>query len=205
MAEYKGGPTSESEGNDFTKNLNPATAGLYYANMAALNFSVQKALAEGKLAKENTNLGYNYNRGQLLKQEPIRFQANRNAANSAGLAESGTLAQTQQRTASDFADRATRMAQQRSQAVQRINQGEQSAVGGANIGQLKAAAGATAEQAQWLAEHPPPKAESAPSTPSTTPKGYSNNPPYIHPLSAGYGTPGYIKPLRKIASKKAVG
>ena len=131
--------------------LNPATAGLYYATMAKLNFSVQKAQAEGKQALANLNSAYEFNRGNALRQEPIRFQQLRNQANSQGLAESGVAAQNAQRAATGFAEKAQALSQQRAQAAQKVRTGIQNAEREGTLGQQEDIARAGKEQAEYIA------------------------------------------------------
>ncbi len=147
--------------------LNPAVAGIYNATRAALEFSLQNKLGEGNLAKANANTNFNFARGNVVRQEPQRFQANRNAANSQGLAESGVLAQTQQRQAAGYNQQLGGLAQQRAQAVQRITTGEQNATQAHSIGEIGNLANAKKEQLDYLLANPPQ--EATPSTPNGSP------------------------------------
>ncbi len=160
--------------------LNPAVAGIYNATRAALEFSLQKSLAEGNLSKANTNTNYNFARGNVVRQEPQRFQANRNAANSAGLAESGVLAQTQQRQAANNTQQLAGLSQQRAQAVQRITSGEQNATQARSIGEVQNLANAKKEQLDYELANPRPPAATTPSTPSGVAPSPTSN------LPAGY-------------------
>ncbi len=172
--------------------LTPAIAGLYYATKAGLDFSLQRTLAEGNLAKKNANQNFDFARGNVVRQEPQRFQANRNAANSAGLAESGVLAQTQQRQAAGFNQQLTGLSQQRAQAVQRITSGEQNATQAHTVGEVQNLARAKKEQLDYDIANPP--AAATPSTPNTSlPPGYT---------STTKGGTTYISQPRKQAAKK---
>ncbi len=192
---------------DPSKVLNPGIYGLYYATNAALNFSLQNKLAQGNLAKANTNQNFDFARGNVVRQAPQRFQANQNAANSAGLAESGILAQTQQRQAANLGQQLTGLSQQRAQAVQRITSGEQSATEGARVGKEQNWARAKKEQEDYnIANYVAPTTASTPGVAPAYPTA---------PLPPGYTArtqPGgsvSISPppgtLRKKAVKKAVG
>ncbi len=149
--------------------LTPAIAGIYNATKAALEFSLQKTLAEGNLSKRNTNQNFDFARGNVVRQEPQRFQANRNAANSQGLAESGVLAQTQQRQAAGYGQQLAGLGQQRAQAVQRITSGEQNATRAHSIGEIQNLANAKKEQLDYELANPRPPAEATPSTPNGSP------------------------------------
>ncbi len=167
--------------------LNPAVAGIYNATKAALEFSLQKTLAEGNLSKRNTNQNFDFARGNVVRQEPQRFQANRNAANSQGLAESGVLAQTQQRQAAGFNQQLGGLAQQRAQAVQRITSGELNASQAHAIGEKQNIANANKEQLDYLLANPPEKAKEAT---ASTPNGVAPSPTTNLP-------PGYTATTQK--------
>ncbi len=136
-------------------NLNPATAGLYAATKAKLEFSEKRATEEAKEAKGLTNANYQYNRGANLRAEPLKLRSSLNAANTAGLAESGTLARNQGQIQTDFASKQARLGELRRSAINKINTGlarkdvELGLEGQANI------ANANAGQINWLKENPP--------------------------------------------------
>ncbi len=141
---------------------NPAIAGLYHATKAALDFSLNKTLAEGNLSKKNANQNFDFARGNVVRQEPQRFQANRNAANSQGLAESGVLAQTQQRQAANYNQQLGGLAQQRKQAVERITSGEFNATEGRRIGVEGLQKQAKKEELDYELANPPKEAAKTP-------------------------------------------
>ncbi len=174
---------------------NPAIAGLYHATKAALDFSLNKTLAEGNLSKRNTNQNFDFARGNVVRQEPQRFQANRNAANSAGLAESGVLAQTQQRQAANYEQQLTGLGQQRAQAVQRINMGESGAYEGRRVGQEQNIARANKEQNEYnIANYVAP----TPSTPNT---GSGSTPSGLPQVIGGKQQPSSGAPRKKAMLK----
>ncbi len=151
-------------------NLNPATAGLYAATKAKLEFSEKRATEEAKEAKGLTNANYQYNRGANLRAEPLKLRSSLNAANTAGLAESGTLARNQGQIQTDFASKQARLGELRRSAINKINTGlarkdvELGLEGQANVGK------ANAEQLQYLKENPPtPAAAPAVTTPNGKP------------------------------------
>ncbi len=184
--------------------LTPAIAGIYNATKAALEFSLQKTLAEGNLSKANTNANYNFARGNVVRQEPQRFQANRNAANSQGLAESGVLAQTQQRQAAGYGQQLAGLGQQRAQAVQRITSGELNASQARAIGEKQNIANAGKEQLDYLLANPPEKAkEATASTPNGVAPSPTSNLPPGYTATTQKGGSVSISPSPIIASGKA--
>jgi hypothetical protein len=96
---------------------------LYYAELAKLNFSNQKAQAEAQRGKALTEANYAYNRGSALRAEPLKLTANRNAANTAGLAESGVLAKQQGQIQTQATQGLGRLAEQRRTAIENFNTG----------------------------------------------------------------------------------
>lgn len=140
----------------------------FWANQAALNFSTEKALAEDQKAQRETNATYEYNRGLNARAEPLRLTANRNSANSQGLAESGVLAKTQGQTQTQYAEKGARLNETRRNAIEKYQEGERNATTqyGLDTGKEVAAAQAeglkTAEEEGAVAK--PAAAPTAPAT-----------------------------------------
>jgi len=199
----------------------------FWAEIAALNFSTEKALAEDQRATRDTNAAYQYNKGVSLRAEPLRLTANRNAANSSGLAESGVLAKTQGTTQTDYAQKGERAQEVRRNAVEKYQDAERSAVASYGLGVNRAVTAAEAQQQRELEENPPkPAAEPTnvaptnPAVPSNAggtktvlgPPGKGGVVPYEEGSPRGWvrvGMPNRVpaKPVaavRKAAAKKAV-
>lgn len=137
-------------------NLDPAIAAKYNATKASLEFSNLRAQELAKEAIGTTNANYNYNRSVALRAEPLKLRANMNAANTAGLAESGQLARTQGQTQTQFAQKQARLGELRNQAVNKIRTGLTSSETANALKQNEAVATANAEQQKYLLENPPP-------------------------------------------------
>jgi hypothetical protein len=99
----------------------------FWANQAALNFSTEKALAEDQRDQREANATYEYNRGLNARAEPLRLTANRNSANTQGLAESGVLAKTQGQTQTQYAEKGARLNETRRNAIEKYQEGERNA------------------------------------------------------------------------------
>jgi hypothetical protein len=121
----------------------------FYANQAALEFQRNTLEAEDQRAIRETNANYNYNRGLNERAEPLKLTANRNAANTQGLAESGILAKTQGLTQTDYAQKGARLGETRRNAVEKYTQGEKTAREDFNI---KTAGNVAKEQENQLKE-----------------------------------------------------
>ncbi len=106
-----------------------AFSAAFYENQAKLEFQEKNALAADTRERSNAESTYAYNRGLNTRAEPLRLTANRNQANTAGLAESGVLAKTQGQTQTDYAQKDARLAEGRRQAIERINANENTTKG----------------------------------------------------------------------------
>lgn len=194
----------------------------YYANLAALEFQRSQALAADKAGREQTEAGYNYNKGQYEKAEPLKLTANRNNANAAGILESGQLAKRQGETQTDFTTKQGRLSDQRRAAIEKYNSGDQQAENAFRVGQNKALAESTEQAKKELLENPPqPQAPAYPTPPAQqkaieagTPAGPGGVVPYEGGgVRVGPARPNVVSSkaqpnsaaIRKAAAKKAVG
>jgi hypothetical protein len=129
----------------------------FYANQAALEFSRNNLEAEDQRSIREAEANYNYNRSVNERAEPLKLTANRNSANTAGLAESGVLAKTQGVTETGYAQKNQRLGETRKNAVEKYTQGENTAREDFN---LKTAADVAKEEENQVKE-----AEANPPTP----------------------------------------
>lgn len=129
--------------------------GIYFANLAALNFQRENALAQDKRGREQANAQARYAKSELTRQAPLRYAANRNNANSQGLLESGQLAQRQGQTQADYASKQARIAEQRRSAIERFNEGDANAGKGYLVGAQKAEQESFARAKEQLERNPP--------------------------------------------------
>jgi hypothetical protein len=143
-----GAAVSVSESNPFSA--------AFWANQAALNFSTERMLAEDQRGVRDANTSYEYNRGVNERAEPLKLTANRNSANTQGLAESGVLAKTQGLTQTDYAQKNQRLAETRRNAIEKFQEGERDTVTKYGLETANKAAAANAEYAKELEENPPP-------------------------------------------------
>jgi hypothetical protein len=203
----------------------------FWANEAALTFSTERSLAEDQEATRETNSTYNYNRGVNQRAEPLKLTANRNSANSNGLAESGVLAKTQSVAQTDFAQKDQRLGETRRNAVEKYQGKENDAVTQYGLDTAKYVADAQTEGLKALEENPPaPALGVAPTNPATAvnpggvktvrgPAGPGGVVPYsesskagsvrVGPATAGPPRVVGVKPqpvstVRKAAAKKVV-
>lgn len=133
----------------------------YYANLAALNFQKETTLAQDRRGREQASASSRYAKGELTRAAPLRYAANRNQANSQGLLESGQLAQRQGQTQADFANKQSRIAEQRRQAIERMNENDANAEKGYEVNVAKAGA-ESLQRSQEQLERNPPAPELAP-------------------------------------------
>jgi hypothetical protein len=195
------GPTGSEAGNKFTQELNPTTAAKYYELNAQYNLSVAQSQANAKLSKELAQANFQYGRSNLLRSEPQRIHSNMNAANSQGLAESGQLAKAQTQTQQEYASKGTGLSMQRDAAIKRATLSQSQAEERATTGELTGLNTAKAEQAQYIAEHPPQTPNGvAPSPTTNLPPGYTAT-----TQKGGSVSISISKAARKAAAKKAVG
>ena len=142
---------------------NPFTA-QFWAQVNALNLSTAREMAREQQATRQTNAAYEYNRGVNARAEPQRLTANRNTANTQGLAESGVLANRQGQTQTGYAQKGARLNETRANAVKRFQTNEKGITEkyGADIGvalaaqQEKGVPTAEAEGAQPTTPGPAP-------------------------------------------------
>lgn len=126
----------------------------FWANEAALTFSTERALAEDQQAQRISNANYEYSRGVNQRAEPLKLTANRNAANSQGLAESGVLAKTQGSTQTDFAEKAQRLQETRRNAAEKYQGKEADTVTQYGLDTAKYVAAAQEEGLRAQEENP---------------------------------------------------
>jgi hypothetical protein len=155
----------------------------FWANEAALNFQTENALAEDQRDTRNANSSYEYNQGINQRAEPLKLTANRNAANTQGLAESGVLAKTQGVTQTQYAQKGQRLSETRRNAVEKYQDAENKAVTANALDTSKYVAAAQAEGLKALEENPPPR---EPVVASTNPTVASN----AGSVRTNVGTPG---------------
>jgi hypothetical protein len=137
---------------------NPLDA-TYYANLAALNFQKETTLAQDTRGREQANASSRYAKGELTRAAPLRYAANRNAANSRGLLESGQLAQTQGQTQAEFANKQAKVGEQRRSAIERFNENDANANKSYEVGNTKAQAESFQRSKEELERNPPAPAQ----------------------------------------------
>jgi hypothetical protein len=128
----------------------------FWANKTAIEFSEQKALSDAQHGRRMANANAEYNRGIDARAEPLKLTANRNTANSQGLAESGVLAKTQGQTQVDYAQKGQRIQEARRGAVEKYNENEANARTTAAIETGKNVASDEEKQVTYNEENPPP-------------------------------------------------
>ena len=126
----------------------------FYANQAALQFSEENVLASDQKATRDANSTYAYNRGVDARAEPLALTKNQNAANTAGLAESGVLAKTQGQTQTGYAQKEGRLGETRRNAVEKYQQSENTAKGNFALGTNKNVAAETERVEKEQASNP---------------------------------------------------
>jgi hypothetical protein len=109
----------------------------FYANQAALELSRNTTLAGDQLSRRLENASSEYSQGVNDRAEPRALTANRNTANSQGLAESGVLAQRQGVTQTGYAQKDASIQAARRAAIERLNTGENAAVKSFEVGTNK--------------------------------------------------------------------
>lgn len=180
---------------------------IYYANLAALNFQREQALAQDKRGRELANASSRYARSELTRAAPLRYAANRNTANSQGLLESGQLAQRQGQTQADFAAKGAKVGETRKAAIERFNEGDQNAQKAYVVGTEKAQAESFQRAKEQLERNPPAPTTPSPSYPippaqqEAINRGVQPGPGGVVPYESGKVRVGAI---RKAAAKKAV-
>ncbi len=96
----------------------PNASGLFYDQMARLNFSVENLQAEQAKGERLANSRYEYNRGINNRALPRTLTQSRNTANTQGLAESGQLAQRQGVIQSGYVQKNAALSEARRNAVE---------------------------------------------------------------------------------------
>jgi hypothetical protein len=172
---------------------NPLNA-TYYANLAALQFQKEQALAQDKAGRAKAEAGFKYGMSQYEKAEPLRLTGNRNTANSQGLLESGQLAKRQGETQTEYTTKEARLAETRKAAIERYNEGDKRAEDAYSVGQNKALAESTEQARKETEANPPVPVQTAP--PSGPPQ-----PPQVVGIKAQPNSSA----VRKAAAQKAVG
>lgn len=128
---------------------------LFWAEVPRFNFAKETRLAQDKRGREQANASSRYAKGELTRAAPLRYAANRNQANNQGLLESGQLAQRQGQTQADFANKQSRITEQRKAAIERLNEGDSNADKEYNLSIGSAEAASVQRQKEQLERNPP--------------------------------------------------
>jgi hypothetical protein len=185
----------------------------FAATVAALTLGREQQEESDNRDMALAKASYQYNTGVNLRGEVQRVGANRNNANSQGLAESGTLAKTQGQTVEGYAQKEARLGEVRQNAINQYTEKQSNAAKTYNVGYAGALA-TSEEKGREEAEKNPPAPEGAtPANPGATrtvtgAPGSGGVVPYVENLPNG----GFVKigqpqkpQIRQAAAKRAVG
>src|SRR5437016_3501990 len=96
----------------------------FWANQAALDFQRQNTLTDIGKERAGEEAKYKYNRGELERAEPLARKRGMGKANTEGLLQSGTLAQRQGETQTQYVGKGSRLSEARQAALEKYLTGE---------------------------------------------------------------------------------
>lgn len=180
---------------------------VFASNVAALHLAQEQSEAGNNRGIADATASYRYQRGQNDRQEPGRVAQVQNAANSRGLAESGTLAANRGRELEGYASRNQRLGDTRKAAIEKYGQANNDAQNTYNVGYNKQLAEST-EQGRLEAQEGsyPPKPQEGGVVGTTGPaagvmKGQSFT-PGTQNRGVVKGRPNYSPQIRQTAGQK---